>query len=155
MKQKKPVGITIFAVIGILLGILFLLFSILLIIPKIKIFFLGILGIPACSFYILTFVFLLIGICFLSSSIGLLKGKLWSRRFFLLAVLSNMIIEVRWFAAGIEHNQITDGGSPVVIGDVLELAIALALPLIAFWYFDRENVRNYFNSEGSKNDQDS
>lgn len=70
MNQKKPIGITVFAVIGILLVIPYLLFSIFSIIPKMKIFFLGILGIPPGSFYIHTFVFLLIGICFLISSIG-------------------------------------------------------------------------------------
>ena len=142
MKTRRPIGITIFILIGILFGGFWSLFGILLLAPKSNLLFVGILGIPSHKFYVYALIPFVMGVCFLTSSIMLLKRKAWSRMFFLLVVLSNAIIVARIFWVTINSNKM-HGVSPIIVSDILELTIALALPLIAFWYFKRKNVQNY------------
>jgi glucose dehydrogenase len=142
MKTRRPIGITVFILTGILCGGFWSLFGIVLLAPKSNLFFVDITGVPSHKYYINSLIFFVMGIAFLTSSIMLLKRKGWSKMFFLLVLLSNAIIEIRIFVTGMEFNKMR-GVSPIILEDVIELAIALALPLIAFWYFNRKNVQNY------------
>lgn len=137
MKQRRPIGITILAFVGVLYGICFLLISITYIILKPLFVFLA--RSSPYTVYTVSFICLLIASCFFIASFGLFKKKVWARTLFLLAVCSNMTVEIWLFVRDIMRNAKLEA-SLISLGSVLELSFALILLLFCFWYFKQKNA---------------
>lgn len=144
MKQQRPIGITIFALIGILYGICLLFLSVMYFVFKSVFAVFG--EVSSYAYYIVSFICFVLGSCFLVSSLALLKKRLWARRLFLLTVLSNMAVEIWLFVKKMIPGTRLEV-SPIGLEDVLELLVASICTLLIFWYFNRKNVRNYLTSK--------
>jgi len=143
MKQRRPIGITIFVLIGFLYAVVLLFLGIVFIIGKSL--FVVMHEVSPCRVYIHSFILFVLGSCFLIFSIALLKKRLWARRFFFLTVLLYTTLEGWLFVKEMAINMRL-GISPTDLRSVFEFSFALILSLFTFWYFKRETVRTYLNS---------
>ena len=143
MRQHRPIGITVFALIGTSCGICLLFLSIVYLIFKSC--FVVFHGVYPYSVYITCFIFFALGSCFLISSLALLKRKLWARRLFLSAVFLGMAVEVWLFVQKMIPDMRFEA-SPIGLEDILEFSVVLIYTLLILWYFSRKNVRDFLTS---------
>ena len=150
MKQQRPIGITIYVLIGILYGICFLFLSIVYFIFRTS--FALFEETSTYLYYIASFICFVVGACFFTSSLALFfQRKLWARTLFLWAVVMGMSVEIWLFVRDIIRNTRLEV-SLIDLQSTLELMVVLTLSLIAFWYFNRKNVREYLSSKEQVND---
>ena len=122
--------------------------SILEMLPKSKLISVGIFGVSPHKYYIITFIFFVMGVCFLISSVGLLKRKAWARKIFLLSILANFVLEIGWFVRDINYI-IRHELSSINLTSLSEFLVVLSLTLVCFLYFNRTNVRMYLNPDNT------
>ena len=143
MKQRRPVGMIIFASIGSLYGLFLLFLGVFYIIFKTC--FVVFYAVYPYKVYLTSFIYFVFGLVFLIPGLALLRRKLWGRKLFLLAVFLHMILYVRHFIKTVVFATSPEI-SKVGLEDILELLVVLILSSLCFWYFNRENVRSYFAS---------
>ncbi len=150
MKQKRPIGLTIYILLGILCGICFLFLSITYFIFRTCFALFN--ETSTYLYYIVSFILFVVGSCFFISSLALFfQRKLWARTLFLWAVAMGMSVEVWLFVRDIIRNTRLEV-SLIDLQSALELMVVLTLSLIAFWYFNRKNMREYLSSKEQVND---
>lgn len=149
MEQKRPIGIKIFAIIGILYGIFLLLFSsIFFLFPMMRHFFIDLLKTQPHRLYITLSIYSILALSFIISGQMLLKKRIWGRNLFLLSVTLNLVLGIYDLARGIVNN-IDLNVQLVNLGSIIEFLFVFTLSIIIFWYFNCKNTQDYFESNKS------
>ena len=142
MRKNEPVGIKIFAILGILYGFLLLAFSALFYVPMTKHFFINLLKIQPHRLYITSFIYFALAIAFIFSGQALIKRKLWARNLFLLSIVLNLLLETYNLLKEIVNN-INLKIQLFNLGSIVEFLFIFTLSTIMLWYFNRKTIKKY------------
>jgi NADH:ubiquinone oxidoreductase subunit K len=143
MKTRRPIGITILTLIGILYGIFYLFLGIINI--SFKSLFAVFHAVDRYICYLASLSFFVLACLFFISSLGLLIRREWARKLFLLSVLGNIAFALRWFARYVVDDTPHEV-SPINLTILAELFLVLGVSILCFWYVNRTNVRMYLTS---------